>query len=151
MRHPVFVFSCLAGALALSACSQTSTSEVNRAFRDVNVVDESNLNDIMLTVGDPNEAVVYFQRTLKDNPDRIDVRRGLEEDDEQLVDYLKHIGLRAIVVATKTDKVPKSKSKLAVKKVADEAGMRVMGFSSQSGDGRDALWRVLMRAAKLAE
>ena len=81
----------------------------------------------------------------------VDVRRGLEEDDEQLVDYLKHIGRRAIVVATKTDKVPKSKSKLAVKKVADEAGMRVMGFSSQSGDGRDALWRVLMRAAKLAE
>ncbi|MGB2203137.1 MAG: tetratricopeptide repeat protein [Pseudooceanicola atlanticus] len=79
MRHPVFVFSCLAGALALSACSQTSNSEVNRAFRDVNVVDESNLNDIMLTVGDPNEAVVYFQRTLKDNPDRIDVRRGLAQ------------------------------------------------------------------------
>lgn len=77
MRHPVYVISCLAGALALSACSGTSNGEVNRAFRDVNVVDESNLNDIMLTVGDPNEAVVYFQRTLKDNPDRIDVMRGL--------------------------------------------------------------------------
>lgn len=77
MRHPVLVISCLAGAVALSACSKTSNGEVNRAFRDVNVVDESNLNDIMLTVGDPNEAVVYFQRTLKDNPDRIDVMRGL--------------------------------------------------------------------------
>ena len=77
MRHPVFVISCLAGALALSACSKTTTGEVNRAFRDVNVVDESNLNEIMLTVGDPNEAVVYFQRTLQDNPDRIDVMRGL--------------------------------------------------------------------------
>jgi Flp pilus assembly protein TadD len=77
MRHPVLLISCLAGAVALSACSQTSTSEVNRAFRDVNVVDESNLNDIMLTVGDPNEAVVYFQRTLNDNPDRIDLMRGL--------------------------------------------------------------------------
>jgi Flp pilus assembly protein TadD len=77
MRHPVLLISCLAGAVALSACSKTSTSEVNRAFRDVNVVDESNLNDIMLTVGDPNEAVVYFQRTLNDNPDRIDLMRGL--------------------------------------------------------------------------
>lgn len=77
MRHPGLLISCLAGALALSACSTSNTTEVNRAFRDVNVVDESNLNDIMLTVGDPNEAVVYFQRTLKDNPDRIDVMRGL--------------------------------------------------------------------------
>ncbi|EAQ02849.1 lipoprotein, putative [Pseudooceanicola batsensis HTCC2597] len=79
MRHPGIVISCLAGALALSACSKTSTGEVNRAFQDVNVVDESNLNDIMLTVGDPNEAVVYFQRTLKDNPDRIELMRGLAE------------------------------------------------------------------------
>lgn len=79
MRHPVFLISCLAGALVLSACSKTSNGEVNRAFRDVNVVDESNLNDIMLTVGDPNEAVVYFQRTLQDNPDRIDVMRGLAQ------------------------------------------------------------------------
>ena len=79
MRHPGFVISCLAGALALSACSQSSTGEVNRAFRNVNVVDESNLNEIMLTVGDPNEAVVYFQRTLKDNPERIDIMRGLAQ------------------------------------------------------------------------
>jgi Flp pilus assembly protein TadD len=77
MRHPGIAISCLAGALALSACAKTSTSEVNRAFRDVNVVDESNLNDIMLTVGDPNEAVAYFQRTAADNPGRIDVQRNL--------------------------------------------------------------------------
>ncbi|MGI3170545.1 tetratricopeptide repeat protein [Pseudooceanicola sp. C21-150M6] len=77
MRHPIFLTTCLAGALALSACGNSKDAEVNRAFRDVNVVDESNLNDIMLTVGDPNEAVVYFQRTLKDNPDRVDIRRGL--------------------------------------------------------------------------
>lgn len=79
MRHPVYVIAGLAGVLALSACSGTSNGEVNRAFRDVNVVDESNLNDIMLTVGDPNEAVVYFQRTLQDNPDRIDIQRGLAQ------------------------------------------------------------------------
>ena len=79
MRHPVLVISCLAGALALSACSKTSNGEVNRAFRDVNVVDESNLSEIMLTVGDPNEAVTYFQRTLNDNPGRIDLQRGLAQ------------------------------------------------------------------------
>jgi predicted Zn-dependent protease len=79
MRHPVFVVTCLAGAMALSGCMAPKNGEVNRAFRDVNVVDESNLNDIMLTVGDPNEAVTYFQRSLADNPDRIDLMRGLAQ------------------------------------------------------------------------
>lgn len=77
MRHPIIVLMCLSGAVTLSACDQKSSAEVDRAFRDVNVVDENNLNDIMLTVADPNEAVTYFQRTLSQNPDRIDLQRGL--------------------------------------------------------------------------
>jgi Flp pilus assembly protein TadD len=31
----------------------------------------------MLTVGDPNEAVAYFTKTAAENPDRIDLKRGL--------------------------------------------------------------------------
>ncbi len=77
MRHPLIVSICVAGAMTLSACDQKGGGEVDRAFQDVNVVDESNLNDIMMTVADPNEAVTYFKRTLRDNPDRIDVQRGL--------------------------------------------------------------------------
>ena len=30
-----------------------------------------------LTVGDPNESVTYFANTLAQNPDRIDLKRGL--------------------------------------------------------------------------
>lgn len=54
-----------------------SDAEVEQALRDVNVIDESNLNEVMLQVADPNEAVTYFQRTIAQNPDRIDLRRGL--------------------------------------------------------------------------
>lgn len=75
MRHIVLIS--LAGAVALSACTRDGDAEVARAMRDVNVVDESNLNDVMLTVADPNEAVDYFTRTLASNPDRIDLMRGL--------------------------------------------------------------------------
>ena len=50
---------------------------MQRAIKDVNVIDESNLSEIMLTVGDPNEAVAYFTRTLQQNPDRPDLKRGL--------------------------------------------------------------------------
>lgn len=72
-------FACLFGTtILLTACNQgTSDADVERALKDVNVIDESNLNDIMLTVADPEEAVAYFQRTLAQNPDRIDLHRGL--------------------------------------------------------------------------
>ncbi len=77
MRHPILIPLCLAGATVLSGCQKASDAEVDRAIKDVNVIDESNLSDVMLTVGDPNEAVAYFQRTLAQNPDRIDLRRNL--------------------------------------------------------------------------
>lgn len=51
--------------------------EASRAIGDVNVIDESNLNDIMLTVADPDEAVEYFVRATREDPDRIDLQRGL--------------------------------------------------------------------------
>jgi Tfp pilus assembly protein PilF len=77
MRHPVFVMLCLGGTVVLSACQKNSDADVQRALKDVNVIDESNLNDVMLTVADPNEAVAYFTRTLEQNPGRIDLMRGL--------------------------------------------------------------------------
>ncbi len=78
MRHPILIMLCTGSALALAGCNQgTSTAEAARAMKSVNVIDESNLNDIMLTVGDPAEAVAYFTKATNENPDRIDQRRGL--------------------------------------------------------------------------
>lgn len=78
MRHPVFLALCLSGTVALAGCGQRqSDAEVQRAIKSVNVIDESNLNDIMLTVGDPDEAVAYFKKTSAEQPDRIDLKRGL--------------------------------------------------------------------------
>lgn len=78
MRRTMMISLCLGSAVALSGCeSKMSDEEVERAVAGVNVIDESNLNDIMLTAGDPNEAVAYFQRTAAQYPDRIDIKRGL--------------------------------------------------------------------------
>lgn len=77
MRQPILTILCLGGAFALSACNKNSDADIQRAVKAVNVIDESNLNDIMLTVGDPNEAVAYFQKASTENPDRIDLKRGL--------------------------------------------------------------------------
>tara|TARA_R110002110_G_scaffold152033_32_gene344593 strand:+ start:3379 stop:4218 length:840 start_codon:yes stop_codon:yes gene_type:complete len=74
----MFLAACIAGVTAVAGCEQKNGNEtVERAFKDVNVVDETNLSDVMLTVADPNEAVSYFARSLKQSPDRIDFQRGL--------------------------------------------------------------------------
>ena len=77
MRRPILFSLCISGAALLSACSETGDQTVDRAFQDVNVIDESNLNDVMLTVADPNEAIAHFLRVTKQHPDRIDAHRGL--------------------------------------------------------------------------
>jgi Flp pilus assembly protein TadD len=79
MRHPVLMALLLGSTTALVGCGGKgqSDAEVQRAVADVNVIDESNLSDIMLTVGDPDEAVDYFTRTAAANPERMDLKRGL--------------------------------------------------------------------------
>lgn len=79
MRHPILIPALVAGAAFLSACAEKSADAVDRAFQDVNVVDETNLSEVMLTVGDPNEAVSFFQRTLKSKPDSLEHLRGLSK------------------------------------------------------------------------
>ncbi len=76
MRHPILLTLC-AAAITLSACGQSGDAEVERALKDLNVVDETNLNDVMLTVGDPDEAVNYFANASNNDPGRIDLQRGL--------------------------------------------------------------------------
>lgn len=76
MRHSIILTLC-AAAIGLSACEKSGEAEVERALQDLNVVDETNLNEIMLTIGDPNEAVSYFARANANDPGRIDLQRGL--------------------------------------------------------------------------
>lgn len=76
MRKVMMISLVMTGAVALSGC-EGAMSEVKRAKSSVNVIDESNLNDLMLGAADPNEAVSYFSRAVGENPDRIDLKRGL--------------------------------------------------------------------------
>jgi len=77
MRLKTFATLCVVGAISLSGCAKFRKSEVNKTIDGVNVIDATNLNDIMLTVADPNEAVSYFQGALKKDPKRLDFQRGL--------------------------------------------------------------------------
>lgn len=77
MRKTLLISLSLAGAMALTGCKRTDFTDVRRADTSVNVIDESNLNNVLLASADPNEAVAYFTRSLTSQPDRIDFQRGL--------------------------------------------------------------------------
>jgi len=80
----------------------------------------------------------------------VDVRRGVEEDDLELVEYLRHHDRKPILVATKIDKLAQSKRKPAVAAVGRAQGLRAIGFSAETGEGGDALWRVMLGVAGIA-
>ncbi len=62
----------------LAACGG-EISDADRALPggELNVIDATDLNDIMLNFADPEEAVSYFRNAATQNPDRIDFKRGL--------------------------------------------------------------------------
>lgn len=85
----------------------------------------------------------------------VDVRRGLEDDDRQLIDFLRAPRaveaakeIEVIVVATKIDKLALSARKPALDALKKASGVRAIGFSSVTGEGREELWR-RMRGAIL--
>ncbi|NOD62600.1 MULTISPECIES: lipopolysaccharide assembly protein LapB [unclassified Ruegeria] len=78
MRQQFLIPTVIFSGLIFSACAQeTEEEKVERTFQEVNVIDETNLNDVLLSAADPNEAVTYFQGAALKNPDRIDLQRGL--------------------------------------------------------------------------
>ena len=81
----------------------------------------------------------------------VDVRRGLEDDDRQLLEFLDYIRRPAVLVATKLDKLPQSQRLIAIAKIKANAGRPVVGVSSETGEGRERLWTRLIAAAGLGE
>ncbi len=84
----------------------------------------------------------------------VDVRRGVEEEERQLVDFLAQPRavsgkpLEVILVATKIDKLSVAARKPALEKVKQSAGTRPIGFSALEGEGREELWTRIRRAGR---
>ena len=75
----------------------------------------------------------------------VDIRRGVEEDDAQLIEYAKSLERRIWLVATKTDKLPKHQASLAIKQFKNAHKVRAFGFSAVTGQGRDELWQAIWK------
>ncbi len=63
-------------AVSVAACSPMTEAEKNASLGPMNVVDETGLDDIMLNLADPEEAVAFFRDSLAQHPDRVDLKRG---------------------------------------------------------------------------
>ncbi|MDQ0090841.1 GTP-binding protein [Paenibacillus anaericanus] len=74
----------------------------------------------------------------------VDLRHLPSKDDELMYDWLKHYDMPVCVVATKADKIPRSRwpkhLKLIREALAMRAGDGFIMFSSEEGIGKDELW-----------
>jgi GTP-binding protein len=92
------------------------------------------------------EGYLAARGTLRGVVMLVDVRRGIEEDDRELIAFLsaapaeRNKPVSVIVVATKIDKIALAKRKPAVEAIKKAAGVDVIGFSAETGEGREALW-----------
>ncbi|MBP2000420.1 GTP-binding protein [Paenibacillus shirakamiensis] len=82
----------------------------------------------------------------------IDLRHPPSKDDELMYDWLKHYDLPVCVVATKADKIPRSRWQKHLKIIKDalvlRAGDELIMFSSEVGTGKEELWNVITKHMK---
>ena len=75
----------------------------------------------------------------------IDIRTGPTEDDVMMINWLISEEVPFIVVATKCDKLSKTATAEALKKLDEEyfsgTGIDIIPFSSVTRDGRDMVWQ----------
>ncbi|WP_377888274.1 ribosome biogenesis GTP-binding protein YihA/YsxC [Alkalihalobacillus sp. R86527] len=77
----------------------------------------------------------------------VDLRHSPSNDDVMMYDWLKHYEIPVIVVATKSDKIPKGKWAKHLKDVNQtlkiEPTDKLVTFSSQTGQGKEDVWSAI--------
>ena len=94
------------------------------------------------------EGYLQERATLEAVVILVDARRGIEEEEQALVDFLRlREGLPVFIAITKLDKLSKSEHKPRLKALEKQAGVKVVGTSAETGAGREELWARLLRVA----
>lgn len=87
------------------------------------------------------ESYLQERKTLRAVIVLVDVRRGLEQEENDLIEFLAlRKDVTVIVAATKVDKVSRNAQKPMLTKLAKESGVRVIGTSAETRAGREELW-----------
>lgn len=76
----------------------------------------------------------------------VDARRGVEQEERDLVEFLQlRQGLPVFIAVTKLDKLSRAAQKPRLAEIEREAGVKVVGTSAETGAGREELWSRLLR------
>jgi len=77
----------------------------------------------------------------------VDLRHPPTKDDVMMYDFLKHYDIPCVIIATKADKVPKSKWQKHIKITKETLNLapndHLVLFSSETGQGKDEAWTIL--------
>ena len=77
----------------------------------------------------------------------VDIRHNPSENDLQMYEWLRHYGYDIIIAATKHDKLKRSQVGAAISAINKGLGISkgdvLIPFSSETREGRDALWGVI--------
>jgi GTP-binding protein len=101
--------------------------------------------------GERLEAYVRTRASLGCVVLLVDARRGFEEDDAQMAEF---VGAprpggpapRLVVVATKIDKLASSRRGSVLLGIARQARVPAVGFSAVTGEGREELWAKILKS-----
>jgi GTP-binding protein len=107
--------------------------------------------------GDLIEGYLQTRPTLGAVVLLIDLRRGVEPDDRELIDFIERAApavdrrpVQLILVATKADKAPRSQQRALLGRLGSAENRKVIGFSSVTREGRDELWKAIRNATVAA-
>ena len=92
------------------------------------------------------ETYLSGRRTLIAVVVILDIRRTPRQEEQNLIEWLKHHSIARILVLTKADKLPKTKQEKQRAAVADALAMDrsdLILFSTKSRLGKDDLWQAI--------
>lgn len=75
----------------------------------------------------------------------VDVRRGPETEELQLIEFLAEIGIPAVLVGTKLDRVKNSKQQSVLSNLQKDTGIKVIGTSASTKKGLDQLLATVVK------
>ncbi len=90
------------------------------------------------------DTYLHSRKTLSQVILLTDSRHAPTDDDIMMLDFIRSVCDRAVVVATKTDKLKKGELDMSLKRIIDTLSLSgddvIIPFSTVSGDGVEQLW-----------
>lgn len=85
----------------------------------------------------------------------LDIRRDLTGDDESLLEWLNHFGIRALVVLTKADKLSRGQAASRARLLQDQLDSlstdKPTVFSAKTKEGRKEIWEKIQQAIQIGD